>query len=117
MPDHIEFISKSEPSKLITGSGLAGYVKCSRAHLEALFGPPLPTKYVDEYKTSYEWHVEVNHDGETVGGVAIYDYKSDHSDDVGEEIHWHLGSKTNTLALEVTDFITTGNKHLQQINS
>ena len=110
MPEHIEFISQSEPSKLITGSGLSGYVKCSRAHLEALFGPPLPTKYIDEYKTSYEWHVLIRHNGHDTGAVAIYDYKSDHSDDIGEEIHWHLGSKTKTLALEITDFITHGKK-------
>ncbi len=117
MPEHIEFISQARNSKLIVGTGLSGYVKCSRAHLEALFGPPLPDDCIDTYKTSYEWHVHVKHDGHEIGAVAIYDYKSDHSDDIGEEIHWHIGSKTNSLALEVTEFINTGNKHLQQINS
>jgi hypothetical protein len=112
MGKHIEFISKSKPSKYIVGSGLAGYVQTTRRHLEGCFGPPLDSKYIDQYKTTAEWHVEIKHDGDIVGAVAIYDYKSDSSDNPDEEIHWHLGCKTKNLALEITDFITTNNKRL-----
>ena len=107
---NIQFISHHKPHKGVNGTSLQGYVQCSRAYLEMLFGPPLPEP-PDEYKTSYEWHIEVKHDGETSGFVAIYDYKSDHSDDIGEEIHWHVGARGSNLALEVVDFIKTGKHH------
>lgn len=110
MSKHITFINHNKPQSGINGSSLQGYVKTSRAYLEMLFGPPL-TDPVDDYKTKYEWHIEIKHDGETQGFVAIYDYKSDHSDDVGEEIHWHVGAKGPYLSLEVVDFITTGKYH------
>jgi hypothetical protein len=108
MSKHTVFKSTHEPSKHITGSSLSGYVKCSRAFLESCFGPPLDRKYVDEYKTFYEWHVEIEHDGEFSGAVAIYDYKSDHSDDIGEEIVWHLGSKQKQHADQLVEFMTNG---------
>lgn len=110
MSKQITFLSHHKPQRGINGSSLQGYIKSSRAYLEMLFGPPLP-EAPDEYKTNYEWHVEVKHDGETQGFVAIYDYKSDHSDDIGEEIHWHVGAKGPYLALEVVDFIKTGKHH------
>lgn len=112
MGKHIEFISKNKPSKYIVGSGLAGYVQTTRRNLEECFGPSLDSKYIDQYKTTAEWHVEIKHDGDIVGAVAIYDYKSDHSDNPDEVIHWHLGCKTKNLALEITDFITTNTKRL-----
>jgi hypothetical protein len=112
MSKHIVYKSTNEPSKHITGSGLSGYFKCSRAHLEACFGPPLDRKYVDEYKTSYEWHIEIEHDGEFSGAVAIYDYKSDHSDDIGEEIHWHLGSKQKQHAEQLVEWVSNGTQQL-----
>jgi hypothetical protein len=112
MSKHIQFISKSKPSKHVVGSGLAGYVQTTRRHLESCFGPPLNENYIDQYKTTAEWHVEIKHDSEIVGAVAIYDYKSDTTNDPDEVIHWHLGCKTKNLALEVTDFITTGTKLL-----
>lgn len=107
---NIQFISQSQPHSGVNGSSLQGYLLASRAYLEMLFGPPLPEP-PDEYKTSYEWHVEIKHDGESKGVVAIYDYKSDHSDDIGEEIHWHIGAKGPTLALEICDFVKTGKHH------
>ena len=107
MSKNISFISHHKPQRGITGTSLQSYLKASRAHLEMLFGPPLDEP-VDDYKTSYEWHVEVKHDGESRGFVAIYDYKSDHSDDIGEEIQWHVGAKDVYLASEVVDFATTG---------
>lgn len=113
MSKRIQFISHHKRNKGVNGTSLQGYVKTSRAYLEMIFGPPITD--VDEYKTSYEWHVEVKHDGESQGFVTIYDYKSDHSDDVGEEIHWHVGGKGPNLALEVVDFIKTGEHHLIKV--
>lgn len=107
----ITFTGLSKPSKNITGSSLSGYVKTNRKYLEMLFGPPLEPGPDD--KTIYEWHVDVHHDEEYAGTVAIYDYKSDHSEDPDEDIHWHLGSKSKYHAMEVEDFILTGQKHIQ----
>lgn len=99
------FTSLSKPSKNITGSSLSGYVEATRRHLINLFGPPLPGDDVDEYKTTYEWHIDIAKDDEYVGTVSIYDYKSDHSPDPDESIHWHLGSKSKWDAYLVQDFI------------
>ena len=109
MGKHIEYISLNKPSKLIRGSGFAGYVDCTYSKLVGMFDEPMiPT---DGYKTSAEWHIEVRHDGEVKGVVAIYDYKQHkgYSKD-GLETHditrWHLGAKNEWIAGELAAFIT-----------
>ena len=116
MGKHVEYISKHKPSKLIRGSGFAGYLECTYDHLVALFGEPtIPT---DGYKTSAEWHVEIHHDGEVKGAVAIYDYKEHvgYSEDGLETQHitsWHVGSKNNWLAADLINFVT--HAHVQHV--
>lgn len=73
-----------------------------------MFGEPmLPT---DGYKTSAEWHIEIHHDNELKGVVAIYDYKQSVSYSRGglntEDItEWSLGAKSNRLATDLLYFI------------
>ena len=109
MGKHVEYISLNKPSKLIRGSGLAGYVECTYKQLVDLFDEP--TIKTDGYKTSAEWHIEVRHDGEIKGVVAIYDYKThkNYREDGLETqdiTHWHLGAKNNWMAAELIAFIT-----------
>lgn len=108
MGKHIEYISKHKPSKLIRGSGFAGHLECTYQHLVNMFGEPIiPT---DGYKTSAEWHIEIRHDGELKGAVAIYDYKQHKGYtrdglDTQDITCWHLGSKSNWLAADLLHFI------------
>lgn len=107
MEKNTTFTSHNESQKGINGTSLQGYAKASRVYLEMLFGPPL-SELADEYKTSHEWHISIKHGQEEPAFVSIYDYKSDSSDDPGEEIHWHIGAKNSHHADQVIDFITTG---------
>lgn len=107
MEKNITFTSHHKSQKGITGTSLQGYAKASRSYLEMLFGPPL-SEPVDDYKTSYEWHISVKNYSAVIGFVSIYDYKSDSSDDPEEEIHWHIGAKNLDDASAVINFITTG---------
>jgi hypothetical protein len=73
-----------------------------------MFGEPMiPT---DGYKTSAEWHIEIHHDNELKGVVAIYDYKSCKTYsadglDTEDITEWHLGAKSNWLAADLLHFI------------
>ena len=116
MERNITFINHLKAQKSITGTSLKGYAPASRAYLEMLFGPPLAEPGPDD-KTTYEWHIELKHGEDTVGFVALYDYKSDSSDDPREEINWHVGAKNETHAMEVISFITTGKTYLVENSS
>ena len=107
MDKKITFTSHHKPQRGITGTSLQGYAKATRSYLEMLFGPPL-NEPVDDYKTSYEWHISIKESQDVTGFVSIYDYKSDSSDDPEEVINWHIGAKNTYHAEEVIDFITTG---------
>ena len=111
MDKKISFISHNKPQSGITGTSLQGYVLAKRSYLEMLFGPSL-TESSPDNKTTYEWHIELKHGEESIGFVALYDYKSDSSDDANEEINWHVGAKNETHAMEVISFITTGKTYL-----
>lgn len=108
MSKHITYTSINKPSKHITGSGFAGHLTCSYNHLVNMFGEPIiPT---DGYKTSAEWHIEIHHDNELKGVVAIYDYKQCRSYsrdglDTEDITEWHLGAKSNWLAADLLHFI------------
>jgi hypothetical protein len=108
MGKHIVYTSLAKPSKHIVGSGFAGHLTCSYQHLVNCFGEPmLPT---DGYKTSAEWHIEITHDDELKGVVAIYDYKQCKSYsrdglDTEDITEWHLGAKSNWLAADLLHFI------------
>jgi len=106
------FLSKRKPSKLIRGAGLSDYIVATRRELHMLFHEPLDTQYIDEYKTTHEWHVEIQHDHKTVGAVAIYDYKNPAPEDVDEPHRWHVGSKSKTHAMELIDFVTGSRKQV-----
>jgi len=60
--------------------------------------------------------VEIQHDHETVGAVAIYDYKNPAPEDPDEPHHWHVGSKKKSHALELIDFVTSSRKHVAKIS-
>jgi hypothetical protein len=102
----ISFVNMHKPSKLICGTGFIDYMTATKKELFDMFGEPLDTKYIDEYKSSHEWHIEVQHDGETIGAVSIYDYKNLAPDDENEPHDWHLGGRPYTAAMELVDFVT-----------
>ena len=108
----ISFVSKRKPSKLIRGASLSDYMVATKRELHMMFHEPLSTDYIDEYKTTHEWHVEIQHDGETVGAVAIYDYKNPAPEDPDTPHMWHVGSKKMTHAMELIDFVTSSRKHV-----
>lgn len=102
----ISFVNKHKPSKLIRGTGFIDYFVASEKELVTLFGEPLDVKYIDQYKSSKEWHVEIQHDSRTVGAIAIYDYKVLAPEDATRNHHWHLGGRSKQLALDLIDFVT-----------
>lgn len=102
----IAFVNQYKPSKLIRGTGLVDYFEATTHELIELFGDPLDDKYIDTYKSSKEWHVEVQHDDRTVGAVSIYDYKNIAPEDPHEPHHWHLGGRPYTAVMELIDFVT-----------
>lgn len=113
----ISFISRHKPSKLITGGGLIDYVDASKRELFEMFDKPLDDKYIDEYKTSHEWHIEVTHNDQPAGAVAIYDYKSLAPDDPDEPHRWHLGGRDRHVAWELIEFIKEHQKISKRVAS
>lgn len=106
MGKHITYISV--PASKSVG-GLVTEINCTYKHLCNVFDDP----YIktDGYKTSAEWHIEVRHDNELRGVVAIYDYKQSklyYGDDglnTEDITKWHVGSTKSWLAHEVANFI------------
>lgn len=116
----IAFVNQSKPHKLIRGTGLVDYFEATTHELIELFGNPLDHKYIDTYKSSKEWHVEVQHDDRTIGAVSIYDYKMFAPFDPHETHRWHLGGRPHTAVMELIDFVTHARemtkRHDDQIN-
>ena len=107
--DRLTFISCHKASKHVNGSSLQDYITTSYHNLVNLFGEP--TIRTDKYKTSSEWHVEVERSGTTYGVVTIYDYKQckTYAGEDGLEpeqiTEWNVGAKSYKLAQMVIDFI------------
>ena len=105
----LKFISCHKASKHASGSAVQDYINTSYHNLVNHFGKP--TIKTDGYKTSSEWHVEIEKSGTVHGVVTIYDYKQckTYAGDNGLEpeqiTEWHVGAKNHKLANLVINLI------------
>ena len=105
----LTFKSCNKSSKLAAGTAVQDYINTSYDNLVNHFGEP--TIETDGYKTSSEWHVEVEKSGVIQGVVTIYDYKQcktyagDDGLDSKHITEWHVGAKNHKLANLVINLI------------
>lgn len=71
----------------VNGTSLRGYIKTTRAAIEAVFGAPDET-YDDKVTT--EWDIQFE-DG-TI--ATIYDWKLGFAPGMDEKYEWHIGGKS-----------------------
>lgn len=109
----LTFKSCRKSSKLATGTAVQDYINTSYHNLVNHFGKS--TIKTDGYKTSREWHVEIEKSGDVLGVVTIYDYKQckTYAGEKGLEpehiTEWHVGAKNHKLANLVIGLIFDNN--------